>query len=117
MNTHVRSLLAQKRVGRPAYLRVVPPPGPVLPATPCPSWCAVEHEDWSDTFHYGDGVDVGAATIFPEIREDGTRAVQLGLNGRDGEFFNLREIDELISVLAAARATLASPDVTNYGVR
>lgn len=103
-------ILARPHRDRPPYLHVVPMPGPVTPATPCPPWCIVEHEDCTDTFHYGEGLDIGTATVFPEIREDGSHAVQIGLNGVSGEFFNLTEIDELISALAAVRAVLTGSE-------
>ena len=96
---------------RPDYLRVVPEPGPVTPATLCPPWCTVEHDDPTDTFHYGAGIDAGPVTVSPEIDDDGSLTARVGLNGIDGAHLDLTQVDELIAALTAVSATLTGQAV------
>lgn len=100
---------------RPDYLRVVPEPGPVIPATPCPPWCALidgGHDDPTDRFHWGHAAYIGASEtgVNPDILEDGTRVVTVRTFG-EGSQLNLAEVDELIAELARVRDMLIGTQV------
>lgn len=91
---------------RPDYLRVVPEPGPGIPARPCPAWCTVGNHEHGDLFHYGTGIDAAGVTVNPEILDDGTRVARLQVLDADAEYLDPGEIGELIAALNEVRATL-----------
>jgi hypothetical protein len=88
-------------------LRLVPPPGPVQPATPCPSWCVVgDSHETGDLYHFGDSKQAGPVSHYLDIDDDGAPNVAIGF-GCDPEHLDLDEVDALIAGLTARRAELA----------
>lgn len=78
----------------------------VTPATPCPPWCTVGHQDPTDTFHYGRHAYAGATSVNPQIQEDGTPVVIVRTDSGDGDYLDLTELDEMIARLTELRGVL-----------
>jgi hypothetical protein len=92
---------------RKPKLRLVPPPGPVEPATPCPSWCDVEHEDADDRFHYGEMRRFAGFFACLDIDDHDTLTLEVSADRPERANLDLPEVDELIAGLTRARAELA----------
>jgi hypothetical protein len=88
-------------------LRLVPPPGPVQPATPCPPWCVVEHQDASDRFHFDRSDVAGPVSYGVEVGQDDIPSVMISF-GSDPEHLDLDEVDALIAGLIERRSVLAA---------
>ncbi len=91
---------------RPTHLRVVPPLGPVQPATPCPAFCAAQHDDPTDQCHYSKPAPVGPIDVSVTISGHGLASLALS-TGNEPEYLDLDETDRLIAVLQRHRAILA----------
>jgi hypothetical protein len=101
-----RDAAVAEGAGRPR-LRLVPPPGPVQAATPCPPWCDVQHDDPGDRFHYSAFHRGGSVDVNLDIDDDGALTLHMRTGSADGDDLILSEVDELIAVLTQLRATFA----------
>jgi hypothetical protein len=109
------ALNTTKPAGRRRGLHLAPPPAPVQPATPCPQWCAAEHQDDDpDTTHHGDLQWYGPLGFWL-YQTDGVTSIRMELEtGMEFEMLDAdaaeqlgqRLADALRMYAAAARAEL-----------
>jgi hypothetical protein len=117
MNEATGRLAAGRTPEAPARggLRLVPPPGPEQPATPCPSWCTVgDCHETGDLYHFSDSEQAGPVAHRLDIDDDGVPNVSIDL-GTDPEHLDLDELDKLIEGLTVRRAELAELLAGPYG--
>jgi hypothetical protein len=103
------ALNTTKPAGRRRGLHLAPPPAPVQPATPCPQWCAAEHQDDDpDTTHHGDLQWYGPLGFWL-YQTDGVTSIRMELEtGMEFEMLDADAAEQLAVRLGDALRTYAA---------